>query len=182
MLRKFYMFQTDLGGGKELMITVGVTFLFGTRNHFFYYLAVLGLDKVIISYFKLSYHDPRPYIVAPWITPYKCSKGFGNPSGHSSAASLIAVTLFLDVFHGSKVGNSIVRFYSKWTYGTYLFLSVYWSASIPYSRFLMGVHSLDQIIFGATLGLWGGFFLHFLVRDNLLNHLELIMPSKSTEY
>ena len=163
------------------MAAVGITFIFGSRNHFFYYLAILGIDKLIVSYFKLAYHDPRPYMVDPLITPYKCSKGFGNPSGHSSASSLSAITFFLDIFHGSQIGNSILRYFSKHVYVVSLILNIYWAASIPYTRFLMGVHSLDQIIYGSTLGLWAGLTMHFLVRDNLLSHLETVMPSKERQ-
>lgn len=153
------------------MLAVGVTFIFGTRHHSIYYLLILGLDKILISYLKLAYHDPRPYMVASWIKPFKCSKGFGNPSGHSSASSLWAITLFLDIFHGAKIGNSIERFFSRWFYFLSFCFCAYWAITIPYTRFLLGVHSLDQIIFGSMLGIWGSLFMHFLVRDNLLKHL-----------
>ena len=154
------------------MAAVIISFILGTRQHFFYYLAVLALDKVIISYFKLAYHDPRPYMIQPLISPEKCSLGFGNPSGHSHASSEFAITLFLDVFHGAQIGTSIERFFSKPTYFICLVLAIFWACSIPYSRFVMGVHSLDQIIFGSTLGVCSGLTMHFLVRDNLLRHVE----------
>jgi len=174
---KWWKFETDLGGGKELMAGVIITFIFGSRLHFFYYMSILALDKVFISYFKLAYHDPRPYMIQSTITPEKCSSGFGNPSGHSHASSLFAVALFLDVFHGAQIGKSIERFFSKTVYFFCLGLAIFWAASIPYSRFVMGVHSLDQIIFGSTLGLWSGLTMHFLVRDNLLKHIGSLMQS-----
>ncbi|MFN9906341.1 MAG: DUF6570 domain-containing protein, partial [bacterium] len=37
------------------------------------------------------------------IQPITCSKGFGNPSGHSSSASLFAIVVFLDYFHGTPI-------------------------------------------------------------------------------
>ena len=45
----------------------------------------------------------------------------------------------------------------------------------------MGVHSLDQIMFGSSLGVWSGLTMHFLVRDNLLRHVEKLIKS-SQEY
>lgn len=161
------------------MAAVVISFILGTRQHFFYYMAVLALDKVLISYFKLAYHDPRPYMILSTITPNKCSVGFGNPSGHSHASSTFAVVLFLDVFHGAQIGSSIERYFSKTIYYLSLALAIFWAASIPYTRFVMGVHSLDQIIFGSTLGLWSGFTMHFLVRDNLLKHFEILMNSNN---
>lgn len=129
------------------MAAVIITFIFGTRQHFFYYMSILALDKIIISYFKLAYHDPRPYMILSTITPEKCSSGFGNPSGHSNASSLFAIALFLDVFHGAQIDkvteHSVERFFSIYQYLFSLALAVFWAASIPYTRFVMGVHSLD---------------------------------------
>lgn len=59
-----------------------------------------------------------------------------------------------------------------------LLLSIYWAASIPYSRFLLGAHSLDQIVYGSTLGVWEAFTLHWLVRDNLIRHMSQIKLHK----
>ena len=56
-------------------------------------------------YGKLAYHDPRPYMISSNISPFKCSTSFGNPSGHSSSASVIAIVLYLDLFHGSPVSS-----------------------------------------------------------------------------
>ena len=144
-------------------------------------MAVLALDKIIISYFKLAFHDPRPYMIQPDITPEKCSVGFGNPSGHSHASSEFAVVLFLDVFHGAQIGGSVERFFSKITYAVCLALAIFWAVTIPYTRFVMGVHSLDQIMFGSSLGVWSGLTMHFLVRDNLLRHVEKLI-NLSQEY
>ena len=55
-----------------------------------------------------------------------------------------------------------------------LILSIYWAISIPYSRYLVGVHSLDQIVYGSTLGMWEGLVLHWFVRVNFINHLKEI--------
>jgi len=38
----------------------------------------------------------------------------------------------------------------------------------------MGVHSLDQIVYGCSLGVWAVFFMHFYVRDNLIMFVEKI--------
>ena len=46
---------------------------------------------------KLTYAEPRPYMVDENIQAVVCEKYYGNPSGHSSGASLLFTTLFLDV-------------------------------------------------------------------------------------
>jgi membrane-associated phospholipid phosphatase len=47
-----------------------------------------------------------------------------------------------------------------------------WFFGIPFSRYLMGVHSLDQLLFGNSLGVVGGFTMHFLVRDHLIRNFD----------
>lgn len=94
------------------------------------------------------------------------------------SASIIAITLILDVFHGSEID----AFYSKPFYYFCTAFAVFWATAIPYTRFLMGVHSLDQIVYGSTLGVWGGLTMHFLVRDHLMRHVEMIINHPHTAY
>jgi len=127
-----------------------------------------------MSYLKLAYADPRPYMIDKDIVPIRCSKGFGNPSGHSLAATLSAITIFLDVMHGYTHKGNPRHTVSRYSivYFILLAFALFWAGSIPYTRFLMGVHSLDQIVYGATLGVWAGFTLHFVVRDNIIKYVD----------
>jgi len=83
------------------------------------------------------------------------------------------------VFHGAKAKvedqNYKPLMYSRVSYYFWLALALFWATSIPYSRFLMGVHSLDQIVYGSTLGVWSALTMHLLVRDNLIRHTERIL-------
>lgn len=160
----------------ELIAAFTVTFFFSKRSHFFYFLACFSIDKLYVSYFKLAYADPRPYMIDKEIVPYTCSKAFGNPSGHSSAASLFAIVCFLDIFHGKPADKiSDIRYCNWLVYILAIIVAIFWSSSIPFSRYLMGAHSLDQIIYGTSLGIWAGLTMHFLVRDNFIRHIELII-------
>lgn len=147
-MTEFWKFQTSLGGGKEITAVMIIYLFLKSRSHFFYFLAIWGLKELLISYMKLAYADPRPYMISPTIKPLHCSKAFGNPSGHSCASSIMAGCFFLDIFHGTPIiesqqGQPKLRFYSKVTYTIGLLLAIYWSVTIPYTRFVMGVHSLD---------------------------------------
>lgn len=87
--------------------------------------------------------------------------------------------MFLDVFHSSPVTvNSISKpmsHFSSWvTYFFGLAFCIFWAVTIPYTRFLMGVHSLDQIVYGSSLGVWTGLFLHFYARDNVIRFIEKV--------
>ena len=62
-LANFFKFQTKLGGGKEIMVLVGVGIIFASREKFFYYLGILSIDKLYVSYLKMAYASPRPYMI-----------------------------------------------------------------------------------------------------------------------
>ena len=103
--RNFWHVWTELGGGREIWVLLAISLWFSSRSRFMYYLSVYTMNQFYIQFFKLAYHHPRPYMIDGNIVPYTCSKGFGNPSGHSSSSSLFAIMLYLDLFHGSHVSN-----------------------------------------------------------------------------
>jgi membrane-associated phospholipid phosphatase len=47
--------------------------------------------------------------------------------------------------------------------------------TIPFGRYVLGAHGLEQIIFGISLGICSGLIMHFLVRDNIISHIEQII-------
>lgn len=146
--------------------------IFMSREKFFYYLFVFTLDKIYVGLFKLYFADPRPYMASDNVKPYSCSKGLGNPSGHSSASQVFGFVILLDLFHGRSVPpGEKYSFYSWLTYLTVLALAILWATLIPYSRFMLGVHSADQIVYGVTLGWWTVFTCHFVARDHLIKHI-----------
>lgn len=176
---RIYATVSKFGGGTELTILCLVSLIWLPREKFFYYLTVFTLDKFYIGYFKLAFADPRPYMVNGKITPFTCEKAFGNPSGHSSASQAFGFVLLLDIFHGKSYkkgrdGTHEVYFYS-WAQYIFMFaFAVLWATFIPYCRWMLGVHSLDQIVFGITLGWWTVFTSHFIVRDHIIYHVSRI--------
>jgi membrane-associated phospholipid phosphatase len=97
---KFLETISDFGGGSELLALFIITFLVGSRPKAMYFMTTLAIDKVLIGFLKLAYKEPRPYLKFLDIEALSCSKEFGNPSGHSSAAFATSIVLFLDIFHG----------------------------------------------------------------------------------
>ena len=54
--------------------------------------------------------------------------------------------------------------------------------SVCYSRIFLGVHSLDQVIFGAALGIWLSISFHLIVKDPLKKHVnDLLLVGLSKE-
>jgi membrane-associated phospholipid phosphatase len=74
----------------------------------------------------------------------------------------------MDIFHGKE---KTPKYYSKKAYGAAIFLAIFWATTIPYTRYVLGAHSLNQIVYGITLGIWAGITMHFLVRDHIISHV-----------
>ena len=123
---------------------------------------------------KLSYADPRPYWVGQNVLALQCSSSFGNPSGHSETSMAMAMTVWLDYANVLGVTNSrkIITFC----------LVILFSFSIGYSRLILGVHSLDQIIYGLSLGVWIAFTMQYCVRPDLDPHIKQLVSNKIKQF
>jgi len=51
-------------------------------------------------------------------------------------------------------------------------LAVTFGLTVGYSRLFLGVHSIDQIIFGWSLGIWLAISCHFVMKKPLNRHSE----------
>ena len=164
-MRKIWKIHSQVGGGLELVVVGIVSFMFCSRAKFFYFLTMFTIDKAVVSYIKLAYMQPRPYMVNPqMVKAYQCPKEFGSPSGHSSGAMAFSVVMFLDqIKTGYTRRNMVIGV-----------LLLYWALIIPYTRIVMGAHSFDQILFGSSIGLWNGLTCHFVLRDGFIRHVGLI--------
>ena len=166
-----------MGSGKEIkFVAFYIMLVLAPRSRFFYYIFLIGLHQFMIPLVKLFYAAPRPFWLDERIHPFKCSLCFGSPSGHSFAAVLSAICIPLDLFHGSPTsfknrGDEKI-FYSKWVYYPTIAFAIYWLFSMPYSRFVGGMHSLDQITNGTILGFIFSFICHFIVRDPMIRYFE----------
>lgn len=107
---------------------------------------------------KMIYMSPRPYFMDKEILAMSLEKGWGNPSGHS----LTAVCFFLSFWK--------ILFQDKYLKQKNKLKNVSFIAAliliglIAYSRFLIGAHSLNQILFGILLG-FSIFYFYFFILD-----------------
>ena len=127
------------------------------------FLSVLALSVFIDNLMKNIYANPRPYMINLNIKIKHCDAGYGNPSGHSfsSTASYLAFYHIMTDITWFKTGiliRKIIR-------GIILFFTIVMVVTIMYSRFYLGVHSLNQLIYGCSCGLllymWFFTFLRF---------------------
>jgi len=62
-----------------------------------YWIFLLSILNLVMNITKMAYREARPFWVDPTIYLYDCSVEFGNPSGHSMMAALLAVALSFSV-------------------------------------------------------------------------------------
>lgn len=107
-------------------------------------------------------------MISATVKTYTCSKQFGMPSGHSSASWCLTMAFFLDMFHGRSQPFYKIQYFRWYQYIIVLLLCWFWAGAIPFSRYLLGAHSLDQIVFGMSMGFTSAFILHFFIRDHFI--------------
>jgi len=114
---------------------------------------------------KFMHHTNRPFWEDDEITSGEthCSLDFGKPSGHSSGSGVIATFLCLELIHYMRVNH--VNYILLKGILVSLFTVAY-IFTMGFSRAFTGAHSLDQIIYGWSLGIWMGVFI-FCDRERI---------------
>jgi hypothetical protein len=59
-----------------------------------------------------------------------------------------------------------------------LLVALVFAFSIGYSRLVLGVHSLNQILFGLLLGTWLALSFHFVGYEWVMNHANELIQNK----
>lgn len=134
-----------------------------------------------------------------------CAATYGNPSGHAGFSAAMYITLFLMIFHDKDhmaVERAVVRSSinysdpfrsslivntetSRWqkmiknrvAYVVGLLITAFMVIGIGVSRFMLGAHSIDQVLYGWTYGIWMAFFMWRYVRPRVSVHLRRILES-----
>lgn len=92
---------------------------------------------------KIIYHNPRPFMMRDDIESDTCSRGYGNPSGHSMSIAVATFTVVL-IYNGYKA-----QFKHR---GLYLWLLIAIAVVLTFitgfSRLYLAAHSMDQILYG----------------------------------
>ena len=96
---------------------------------------------------KMWYGNPRPFWENPNLYKNICDAGFGNPSGHSMITTYLYLALFI-ILKDTKYVDE--RFHIQ---SILLIVSLIWTIAVILSRLILGMHSVNQVIYGATFGL-----------------------------
>lgn len=171
------------GGSVQILIFV-IASAFHSRGHEAVVLGVnLSIQICVIFILKVGQTMPRPFWVNKEIKPSKCYYEFGNPSGHALMAVFFALYLFVRVEYPlpdmrlgkePREGNTTrMGHFAKFI--VFLIL-VIGAILVGYSRFILGVHSVDQVLYGSILGVWTLLMCLWLINP-LVRHAVVNMQN-----
>ena len=148
---KYWEFMSYFGEAKLTLSIFAIIFLFFPINSSFTIILVISYASFLTNFLKMIYQSKRPYWESS-ILDVVCNSGYGNPSGHS----LTSTSLYLSLAH---IFTNFDCFKNKFYLKVIIFfLLAIWAILIMCSRFMLAAHSLNQILYGFSLGL-GVYFI-----------------------
>ena len=87
------------------------------------------------------------------------------------------MTLWLDYVSSSATSTARGSHYVKLLL---LALALGFAGSIGYSRLFLGVHSLNQVLYGLSCGLWLAISAHFIAREPLIAIATELIEGRQT--
>ena len=156
----FWNFMTFFGTKLGVGIIYVIFFLFIPLNQVFALTFLLLFTGYLDNTLQILYLQERPIWIKEEInTGNKHACIYGNPSGHSLTSSSLYLSLWFILSQNidNKVLSRGITLILKYAI---LILSILIISVVMISRLYFGVHSLNQIIFGGTIGI--GIFLLFL--------------------
>ena len=122
----------------------------------------------LLSILKMAIHQPRPYWIPEGqvqMLEWTCYTEFGCPSGHSMMG-IIIFEYFLRFF--ARVHQCVHKYI-----GFFYILILIMQITLMFSRVILGMHSLNQVLFGFMIGTYltvpyylfiEGFIMRILIR------------------
>ena len=155
----FWLILSHFGKEKIIFSIIYIIYICYPIKYSFLLFNVYFSSKFFVNFLKLSFQSPRPF----WnnISVFgKCNNGFGNPSAHS----FTTISIYSSLCH-VIISNNKDNFLLKYIL---IFLTVFISIITCFSRIILGVHSIDQVIFGSISGLILYFYFFFIyIKNNI---------------
>ena len=184
-LKPFFTMITNLGTPMVSLLLYIVCFNLMPKPAALYFWCGMGTVLYLDNELKSIYAEKRPYWVTDDINSTHCMLGFGNPSGHMLNTTYFWLTLYLHCYH--EVGVKAAR------------MSVFCTAYIikmaatcigisliifmAFSRVYLGVHSINEVIFGTILGATFSLIGHYKIKPLFLAMPELLyFDSEGSKY
>ena len=145
---KFCHFMSFLGRGGLSGLCLLFVFCYFPLNKAIILLICFILVFCLHNLLKLIYRDPRPFWINTNLYKGSCETSYGNPSGHCINSIFFFLSFSYYICMLDKIKNKLI--YKVIIY----FISIFISVLIAFSRLVLGVHTLDQVFYGITIGIW----------------------------
>ena len=154
LLLKISKIISLFGSEISTLVFYGIIFLFMPFNYSFIILQSIVYATYFTNTLKMIYQSDRPNWHSEYLT-FSCNYGYGNPSGHS----FTSVSLYLCLAH------IFVKYFKIKDVLKILIFAFFIIGSILIiiSRVILAAHSINQILYGALLGLGLYFILIFII-------------------
>ena len=143
--------------GQFLILVLSYNFLSTYKTIIIIFTA--GLSVLIGGFLKLIYISPRPFMTNINIIIFNCEGGWGNPSIHSILSTCLYLTLYKVIIAQNKNFSNNEK-------KNYFCFTLFFIICICLSRLLLGVHSINQVIFGFCLGISIYYILFYIIELN----------------
>ena len=97
-----------------------------------------------------------------------CGVSFGNPSTHVMNITMWTSVLWLELFW-SRGGIG------SWASWLFPLTGVFFIISTAISRMYLGAHSLNQVLFGASVRIFLACYLHFALKEPVKKHIQKLL-------
>ena len=131
--------------------------LFNTLGNIWSYFAIFTFTFFTQNLLKMLYSAPRPFVLLNELNP-NCQEGHGNPSGNA----MLATCLFLTTFEFIN-RSPLLHTYKGTRFAFLIFFGVLITIVI-YCTFYIGEDSLDQLLFGFSLGILSWYFFFYVIE------------------
>jgi membrane-associated phospholipid phosphatase len=148
--------------GPVILLFISWYLLWDNNNLFFYYTVGVFVNSILNLILKSIIQDPRPIfdkknikLASTHTKDQFYATGipfdiFGMPSGHAQSSLFSTIFIYLSLNHKNIM---------------YLYLFI--SLISCYQRVSFNYHSILQIIVGAIIGAWFGYFVYQLAREKI---------------
>jgi membrane-associated phospholipid phosphatase len=161
----FFKIITKFGSQTIIIPLIIIIFFTFPLNISYLFINIIMLVCYFNGILKIFYLNPRPFWLKNEIK-INCECSYGNPSGHSFMCFAIYLSLWkvctnFDYFKKDFKGKIIKKIF--------LVVIILFCFFILISRIYLNVHSINQIIYGSSLGISLFFYYFYVLKFNEMN-------------
>jgi len=172
---EIYKIFTNYGTLPIFFTTLGIFYLFYPLSITFSLFSVIIHASYWDNILKIVYGEARPYWISEDLKP-ALNMGFGNPSGHSMSSIAVYLSIWHIIIENKFFKNN---FFLK---VTLLFFFLIIAVMVILSRLVLAAHSINQVLYGALLGIavyLVHFYLYEMHKKNAKDFFEIFLSYKN---